>query len=331
MALIRRTETQIRFVSREQADVHRELVPHEPLKHDELFGTTLYTLISAGTELSGYTQERSAPAFPGYAAVFRVEAAGDQVTRFRPGEYAFCMGPHRSFQRVRQTEAVPIPEGLPLEQSVIARLMAVSMTTLVTTAARPGQLVLVTGLGPVGHLAAQIFQSAGYEVIACDPMESRREQVLRRGIPHVFSSPPLDDPRFAGRVALAADCSGHEQAVLDGCRMVRRKGEVVLIGVPWRRLTDLTAHQLLSEVFHRYAVIRSGWEWEIPTEETADGTPSIMGHIRTAMSWIAEGRVRVDGLYELVPPEQADGVYRSLLRRERAALMTIFDWTQSAP
>lgn len=322
-----RTEATIQFVKQEQAELVVEAHKHPPLASNEISGRTLYSLISAGTELSSYTRARTVSETPGYAAVFRVEEIGAEVEGFRPGDLAFCMGPHRSWQRVRQNEAVPVPEGLDAERSVIARLMAVSMTTLATTQARPGELVLVTGLGPVGHLAAQSFRASGYEVIGCDPLEIRRDWAHGAGILHLFAAPPLDDARFAGRIALAVDCSGHEQAVLDGCRIVRRKGEVVLVGVPWRQLTDLTAHELLHAIFHRYAVVRSGWEWEIPTLESADNSPSIFGHIRTAMNWLRDERIDVRGLYELVPPERADDTYQSILKRRSGRLMTIFDWT----
>lgn len=49
-----------------------------------------------------------------------------------------------------------MPDGLASETAVIARLMSVSMTTLMTTKARPGDRVVITGAGPVGFLAAHL-------------------------------------------------------------------------------------------------------------------------------------------------------------------------------
>lgn len=46
-----------------------------------------------------------------------------------------------------------MPDGLASETAVIARLMSVSMTTLMTTKARPGDRVVITGAGPVGFAA----------------------------------------------------------------------------------------------------------------------------------------------------------------------------------
>ena len=84
---------------------HAELVPVDgpsgPLPEDAVEGRTLATVVSVGTELAyAYTAESGHPHRPGYAAVFEVEAIGAKVTDLAPGDRAFCMGPHRSFQRV---------------------------------------------------------------------------------------------------------------------------------------------------------------------------------------------------------------------------------------
>jgi hypothetical protein len=46
-----------------------------------------------------------------------------------------------------------------------------------------------------------------------------------------------------------------------------RKGEVSLVGAPWRRQTDIAAQEILHHVFFDYVVLRSGWEWELPLHE----------------------------------------------------------------
>jgi threonine dehydrogenase-like Zn-dependent dehydrogenase len=322
-----KVEYAVTITAPEQAELLPLEPDREPLGPRELRGRTLATLISAGTELASAYQGSHFPRVPGYAAVFEVEEAGAEVTDFHPGDRAFCMGPHRSFQRVVWEQALHVPSGLPPEEAVFARLMGVAMSTLTTTTARPPQKVLVTGLGLVGHLAAKIFASCGYEVIACDPSESRRRIALQAGIRPVLSAVPLQDPHLVGQVALVLECSGHEGAALDGCRVVRKRGEVVLIGTPWRQQTDLPAHKLVQAVFHHYAVLRSGWEWELPLQPTDFLTNSIFGNLEAALQWLAEGRIQVDGLYALIPPRQAQQAYQSLLHRQGERLAVVFDWT----
>jgi threonine dehydrogenase-like Zn-dependent dehydrogenase len=86
--------------------------------------------------------------------------------------------------------------------------------------------------------------------------------VLKRVLP----AAPLTDA-IRGKVALVVECSGHEQAVLDACNIVRPQGEVVLVGVPWVPKTSLLAHDILRAVFFNYVILRSGWEWSLPLHE----------------------------------------------------------------
>lgn len=321
------TEYAVTITAPEQAELREVAPPLEPLEPREIRGRTLATLISPGTELASAYQGNHFPRVPGYAAVFEVEEVGSEISDFHPGDLAFCMGPHQSFQRVFREQALHVPFGLPPEKAVFARMMGVSMSTLTTTTARPPQKVLVMGLGLVGHLAAKIFACCGYEVIACDPAESRRRIALQAGLHSVLAAIPPQDSHLIGQVALVLECSGHEGAALDGCRAVQKRGEVVLIGTPWRQRTDLPAHRLVQAVFHHYAVLRSGWEWELPLQPTDFFTNSIFGNLEAALHWLAEGRIQVDGLSAVLPPREAQQAYQSLLHPQEDRLTVVFDWT----
>jgi len=114
--------------------------------------------------------------------------------------------------------------------------------------------------------------------------------------------------------------------VLDACRVVRKRGEVVLVGVPWRRQTDAFAHELLWLVFEKFVVLRSGWEWELP-HHAADFSPhSIHTGFDTALRWLADGRIRTDGLITRADPRDAQRAYQDLLHRRAEGLFTVFDW-----
>jgi threonine dehydrogenase-like Zn-dependent dehydrogenase len=317
----------ISITSKEHAELVDVAAPGS-LGGNEARGQTVCTLISPGTELAWNYTGTTFPSFPGYAAVFAGADIGAEVKGVSAGDLLFCMGGHRSFQQVEARAARPVPKELPPEKAVLARLMGVSMTTLMTTAARPGDRVLIAGAGPVGFLAAQMFALSGYDVLVAEPDAMRRRQVEQSGIRNVFAKAPFEDASIAGTVALVVECSGHEQAVLDACRVVRKRGEVVLVGVPWRRQTDAFAHELLSLVFHKYVVLRSGWEWELP-HHAADFSPhSIHTGFDAALRWLADGRIRTDGLITQSDPRDAQRAYQDLLHRRAEGLFTVFDWTR---
>jgi threonine dehydrogenase-like Zn-dependent dehydrogenase len=318
----------VTFTAKENAELLPMEAESRPLGAEEIEGRTLASLISAGTELEGQYRGKNFPVRPGYAAVMEVTEVGSGVKEHQPGDRVYFMGGHRSRQRVGSAGAIKVPAGLTADKAVIARLMGVSMSTLVTTAARPGDMVLITGLGLVGNLAAQSFQRCGYEVVAFDPVEVRREAAKKAGIERVLSAMPLEDVSIKGKVALHVECSGHEQSVLDGCRLVKKRGEVVLIGVPWRRRTEMYAFDVLHAVFHNYVVIRSGWEWELPLTPAEFRSRSIYENFGSALKWLAEGRIRTDELISLQSPKDCQAAYQDLANQRSAKPGIVFDWTQ---
>ena len=329
----RRRDYVVTFTAAEQAEL-AELPPDEkPLEADEVAGRTLVSLISPGTEIAGSYVEGKFPSQPGYAAVFEVGDVGSGVDDLKAGDRVLASGPqgiggHRSRQRCPRQAAVPVPDGLDPAVAAHARLMGVSMSTLTTTTARPPEKVLVLGLGPVGNFAAQIFQACGYEVMAVDPLEPRCRLAQNMGVKDVREAVPLDDKAAMEGIALALECSGHEQAAFDACRAVRKRGEVVQIGVPRVRHTELYAHDLLKAVYRRYVVLRIGWEWEIPRYGAEFRTGSVFGNLAAAARWLAEGRVRADGLYRTASPRDAQQVYQDLLHRRGDGLTVAFDWSK---
>lgn len=328
-------EMEICFPAKEQF-VLQPCEPWGPLLPNEVRGRTIATLVSPGTELAWASGE-DFPVRPGYSAVFEVQERGAEVTGAAVGDLLFCMGNHRTYQQVDVAHTVAVPFGMAPETALLARLVGVSMTTLMTTKARPGDPVVICGAGPVGYLAAHIFRIGGYEVIVVEPDAKRRAQARDSGLQSVLPSFPFDRPDLAGHVALVVDCSGHEQAVLDGCRIVRQNGEVVLVGVPWRRQTDLSAHDLLSAVFNGFVELRSGWEWAFPLvsrsfrwEELLEGynnsSQSIMSGFRKAMKWLAEDRIPLEGMVRVETPGDPAKVYRALLQRSVNEPFVVLDW-----
>ena len=263
---------------------------------------------------------------------------GREVRDVAPGDLRFCMGAHRSTQQFPERFTLPLPDGIGPMDAVIARLMGVSMTTLMTTAARPGDKVIVTGAGPVGLCAAHIFDIGGYDVTVVDPDGLRRSQVEASGIADTRPGMPKDDQDLSKRVRLVVECSGNEAAVLDACEIVAQMGEVVLVGVPWRKCTDQSAHDVTRAVFFNFVNLRSGWEWAVPIrsrgfvwEELLEGynnAPySTFSGFERALKWLADGRLKLDGLVTVIPPDDPAGLYGDIRDRRIETPFIVLDWS----
>jgi len=315
----------VTHIAKEQCKLLADDFEDIELRPNEIAGRTVASLVSPGTELNACYLGRGVPRESGYSSVFEIEEMGRDVEGLKVGQLMFVDGNHTSYVKVATSDAIPVPEGVQASEAVVARLMGVSMTTLMTTTARPGDLVMITGAGPVGYLAAEIFRLSGYDVFIVEPNKSRR-QFAEEAAYKTFESAPLDDEKYCKSVALVIDCSGHEKAVLDGLKMVRFRGEVVMVGVPWKKQTDLDAHSVLWEVFHNYPVLRSGWEWEIPRESNQFNPHSIRTSRELALKWLFEKRVNLNGVISTHSPEECQDVYQGHLHKTHKSLCTVFDW-----
>jgi threonine dehydrogenase-like Zn-dependent dehydrogenase len=74
--------------------------------------------------------------------------------------------------------------------------------------------------------------------------------------------------------------------------------------------------------------LRSGWEWELARYNTDFRTGSVFNNMAGALRWLAEGRVRAEGLYEEAAPRDAQRVYQDLLHGKCPTLSVVFDWTK---
>jgi threonine dehydrogenase-like Zn-dependent dehydrogenase len=306
-----------------------DLADDRPLQSGEILGRTLVSLTSPGTELmSGYFGSEF-PDYPGYANIATVVETGPDVVGISAGDTILCMETHREYVRTLAADATLVPQGLAPEVAAFARIMGISMSTLNIMTANPPSRVLVTGLGPVGNLAAQIFKGCGFTVTATDPHQERRDALLRYGVTDVRASIHAEGPEIKDKVRTHIECSGHERAVLDGVETLGLQGEVFLVGVPWTaRDSSITAQHLLKAMFYRYVSVHSGWEWQVPRHPASDQANSIASNFEIAMDWLREGRIRTDGLATLYRPDQADEVYRGLADRSLPTIAALFDWRQ---
>ena len=106
--------------------------------------------------------------------------------------------PARSAERIVVSEkvALPVGEGVPLEQAALLGCAALTGVGAALFAARvePGSSVLVVGAGGVGQFIVQGARIAGAAEIVCvDPLEARREQAARLGATQVVGPDELEE------------------------------------------------------------------------------------------------------------------------------------------
>ncbi|GAA4727116.1 alcohol dehydrogenase AdhP [Isoptericola chiayiensis] len=210
------------------------------------------------------------PFIPGHEGVGEVVAVGDGVTRLAVGdtvgnawlwsacgECEFCEtgretlcpnqanggysvdGSFGQYMLVDAAYAPVIPEGVDL--AAAAPILCAGVTVykgLKESEVKPGQWVLISGIGGLGHIAVQYARAMGMRVLAVDVAEDKLALARKHGAEATVNAATTDDvvARIAeltgggahGGLVTAVNGKAFPQAVGG----LRRGGTVALVGLP---------------------------------------------------------------------------------------------------
>jgi 2-desacetyl-2-hydroxyethyl bacteriochlorophyllide A dehydrogenase len=171
-----------------------------------------------------------------------------------------------------------VPDGMPDDAALFAGdVMGTGWHAVDQAGIRPGDSAAVLGLGPVGLCAVQAAKAAGAaRVIGIDSVEERL------GVASGFGADPVHltegDPRGAvksatgGRgVDAAIDAVGHPDALELACRVTRKAGTVVAVGVYAERVQ-----------------VHMGIVW-IKALTLRTGRANVIGHVDRVLAMMAGG------------------------------------------
>ncbi len=249
------------------------------------------------------------PAPLGYSAAGVVIAAGSRVSDLAPGDRVACAGAgfatHAEIDYVPANLAVPVPDGVSLDDAAFATVGAIALHAVRQADARLGERVAVIGLGLVGQLAGQILRAAGCRVVGIDLDSALVERAQGDGA--------ADDAYPRGALdgdlpAAASDCdavvitaaTSSADPVELAARLCRDRGRVVVVGdvgldVPRDAYYD---KELSLVVSRSYGPGRYDAEYE------ERGLDYPIGYVRWTerrnlaafLDLVATGKVRVAGL-----------------------------------
>lgn len=253
-------EQVVQFTAPGQVELVECEQPPLPPGHARI--ATLYSGISAGTELTAYrgtnpyltkrwestsrlfVKGEASFGYPilgwGYEQVGRVTeiATGSQAdTALRVGDVVWGIWGHRSTGVVELAALAGhrMPPGLDPLAGVFVRPGAIALNAVLDAALHLTEYVVIFGQGVLGLLATRLAVLAGARVIAVDPIANRRELALRFGARHTV------DPgaeQVADRVReitghgadVAIEFSGSYAALHQATRAVAPGGRVAAAG-----------------------------------------------------------------------------------------------------
>lgn len=149
-----------------------------------------------------------------------------------------CNGGFAEYVIASAAFAARLPAGVDFAQ--MAPILCAGVTTykgLKETDARPGEWVVISGIGGLGHVAIQYAKAMGFKVAAVDIAADKLALARATGAEVIIDA---RSPDAVGDVLKATGGGAHgvlvtavsPPAFSQALRMVRRKGTVALVGLP---------------------------------------------------------------------------------------------------
>ncbi len=292
-----------------------------PLGPREVRLQTLYSGISAGTELTAYrgsnpylakrweperrlfVQGETSLEYPvegwGYEEVGQVAEVGVGVTKVETGEVVYGTWGHRSTKVVDEDWAAAriLPAGVDPVVGVFSRIGAIALNAVLDANVHVGEFVAVFGQGVPGLIAAQLARLNGGTVIAVDGIRRRLELAGELGATHVINfreKSPAEEIKglTEGRGAdVSVEISGSYPALHEAIRSTAYNSNVVSAGF----FQGEGAGLYLGEEFHHNR-IRVVCSQIFGLNPALDHRWSVERLEKTVMALAAEGRVSLEPL-----------------------------------
>lgn len=234
-------------------------------------GQALLRMVRAavcGSDLHGYRRPKSAmpatPVFPGHEPVGVIEALGPGVQGLQVGQRVLlyhrpgcgacpqclsgqaniCSGTPRprggsdaDYELAYAERFVPLPDDMDWDTAVVIACQAgTAYAPLKRLGASGRDVLVVSGLGPVGLCAVMLGRAMGAHIIGVDPVAERRALAERFGAARTIN--PLDgdlEAQVRAEVPEGADgvieTSGNPAAQAAAVDLVRVEGTIALVGL----------------------------------------------------------------------------------------------------
>jgi threonine dehydrogenase-like Zn-dependent dehydrogenase len=234
-----------------------------PLKPDEVRLLTLYSGISAGTELTHYRgtnvylhkrwdeynrifisdADSTSKTYPivgsGYEECGKVIEVGSAVTKIKVGDLVYGTWQHRTHHIVDETYAAGriMPQNLDPILGIFSQMTAIAYNGILDAGIRLGETVAIFGMGVPGHICAQMAKHSGAKVVGIDMLDSRLKMGKDQG--YVDLGLNAGEGKIAERIKdftkglgadVAIEVSGAYSALHEAIRSVAYSSKVIALG-----------------------------------------------------------------------------------------------------
>jgi threonine dehydrogenase-like Zn-dependent dehydrogenase len=294
--------------------------------------TPSFRIRSGGTRWPGPEPRPPAPDLIriGYSLAGTVLAVGSDVIDLRPGDAVACSGNqcavHAERVIVPRSLVARVPPGLALDRAAFVTLGAIALNALRRSGGQLGEVIGISGLGPIGLLAVQVARAAGLDVVGLD-LDQRRVELARELGATAALNPAETDPfpvvfdltdGFGLDAVLLCVATASSEPLNLAFDLCRQRGCVVGVGLFGMEISRdrMYAHDVSFYPALAYGPGRYDAVYEEGNVDYPIGTVRWTENRNQAafLRLLAANQVRVDPLAPLrFPVEEAPRAYELLL------------------
>ena len=303
-----------------------------------------FNLVKRWGLLKAYKVAKSKVSLPvplGYSNAGIVEAVGENVTAFKPGDRVACAGAgyavHASYAVVPKNLVVKIPDGVSFDEAAFVAIGSIALQGVRRANPTLGERFVVTGLGLIGILTAQILQADGVKVLGADIDPKKIERARSLGIPAVHSKDLKKEVQFftdgVGADGVIITAAAKTSAIVNqALEIVRKKGRIVIVGDVglsfkrehwYKKEVDVLMSTSYGPGRYDPLYEEGGVDYPLPYVRWTENR-----NMRAFLELVAEGKVKIpiDGVF---PVEGAPTVYERLANGELNVVA--FSYTEEEP
>ena len=340
----------------EPKSVGFESYEDRPLKPNEVRLRSLYSGISAGTELTAYRgsnpylhkqwdparklfmpAEQPSLTYPvrgwGYEEVGEVVELGSEVQDVSIGDVIFGTWGHRTHHIVGDEYARDRVQAKSLDPifGLFSQIGAIALNGVHDARIRIGETVVVFGMGTLGQIVGQLAKKSGARVVGVDRFEKRLEIAQQSEAADIVLN--ARDGEIAERIRaitdnrgadIAIEATGSSIALNQAVRCVAYSAKVVALGFFQGEATGL----FLGEEFHHNRVNIVGSQI-FGTDPELTYRWNQLRLVQTFMGLQAEGVVNLKPIIShVISFEEAGEAFRILDEEPENALQVVLDFTK---
>ena len=175
----------------------------------------------------------------GYCNAGIVEEIGEGVNGFSIGDRVASNGQHAEYVCIPQNLVAKVPANVSLEEATFTVIGSIGLQGMRLCAPTFGETIVVTGLGLIGLLTAQMLLANGCKVIGIDIDENKCSVAKKCGVITVNPSDGADPVKVvlestsgvgADGVIITASAKNND-IISQSAQMSRKRGRIVLVGV----------------------------------------------------------------------------------------------------